>query len=89
MRDKTPLPEWTADELRNAMKSAGVALWMWTINDDTFVMDEKAYALWEVIDDGDLTFEDPSCRPGESPHGVHRNTCGRWSIRDRFPHHHP
>lgn len=62
MRYSTPLPEWTAAEFRNAMKSAGVALWMWIIDDDTFVMDEKACDLWQVTDDGNLTFEDLSAK---------------------------
>jgi two-component sensor histidine kinase len=33
---------------------------MWIIDDDAFMMDAKAYKLWEVVDDGDLTFEDLS-----------------------------
>ncbi|MCH4547492.1 histidine kinase [Rhizobium leguminosarum] len=62
MSSKMTQPQWTAEEFRNAMKSAGVALWMWIIGDDTFVMDTKAYELWEVVDDGDLTFEDLSAK---------------------------
>ncbi len=62
MSSKSSQPEWTADELRNAIKSAGVALWTWMVDHDTFVMDRKAYELWDVPDDGNLTFEDLSAK---------------------------
>ncbi len=50
-------PEWTSTELRNAIKSAGVALWTWIVGDDTFVMDTVAYELWNVSAGTTLTFE--------------------------------
>lgn len=55
-------PEWSSDELRRAIKSAGVALWTWTIDDDTFVMDAKAYELWDIPVETDLTFEHLSAK---------------------------
>ncbi|WP_137131012.1 sensor histidine kinase [Rhizobium sp. FY34] len=50
-------PEWSARELRNAITSAGVALWAWMVEHDAFEMDGRAYELWEVSDRGALTFE--------------------------------
>ncbi|TWF43324.1 sensor histidine kinase [Neorhizobium alkalisoli] len=62
MSQATPQPEWSADELRRAIKSAGVALWTWIIDHDTFVMDAKAYELWDVSVETDLTFEHLSAK---------------------------
>ncbi len=55
-------PEWTYAELRNAITSAGVALWTWIVEDDTFVMDATAYELWGVPVETSLTFEDLSAK---------------------------
>ncbi|MDM9623335.1 HWE histidine kinase domain-containing protein [Rhizobium sp. S96] len=55
-------PEWSADELRRAIKSAGVALWTWIVDDDTFVMDAKAYELWDIAVETELTFEHLSAK---------------------------
>jgi two-component sensor histidine kinase len=55
-------PEWSAEELRRAFKSAGVALWTWLVDDDTFVMDAKAYDLWDIPVEEDLTFEHLSAK---------------------------
>ncbi|WLR99703.1 sensor histidine kinase [Shinella sumterensis] len=55
-------PEWSAEELRRAIKSAGVALWTWIVDDDTFVMDAKAYELWDISHETDLTFEHLSAK---------------------------
>lgn len=54
--------EWSAEELRRAVKSAGVALWTWDVNDDTFIMDAKAYELWDIPEEEDLTFEHLSAK---------------------------
>ena len=55
-------PEWSSEELRRAINSAGVALWTWAIDDDVFVMDTKAYKLWEIDLEIDLTFEHLSAK---------------------------
>ncbi|MDO3445558.1 sensor histidine kinase [Agrobacterium sp. V1] len=55
-------PEWSADDLKRAIKSAGVALWTWIVDDDTFVMDTKAYELWDIGVETDLTFEHLSAK---------------------------
>jgi len=57
-----PQPEWSANELRLAIKSAGVALWSWMVDDDTFVMDAKAYELWDIAATEQLTFEHLSAK---------------------------
>jgi len=54
--------EWNADELRKAIKSAGVALWTWMVEDDTFVMDAKAYDLWDIPVEKNLDFEHLSAK---------------------------
>ncbi|PZM08946.1 sensor histidine kinase [Rhizobium tubonense] len=58
----TSQPEWTSTELRNAIKAAGVALWTWTLDDDTFVMDADAYQLWDVSIGTTPTFEHLSAK---------------------------
>jgi len=55
-------PDWSADELRRAVKSAGVALWTWIVDDDAFFMDAKAYELWDIPVEEDLTFEHLSAK---------------------------
>lgn len=55
-------PEWNARELRNAIKSAGVALWTWSVGDDNFVMDAKGYELWDLTAKASLKFEDLSIK---------------------------
>lgn len=54
--------EWNADELRKAIKSAGVALWTWIVEDDTFFMDAKAYELWDIAVEKKLDFEHLSAK---------------------------
>jgi len=54
--------EWTAAELRNAVKAAGVALWTWIVEHDAFVMDAAAYELWDISRSGVLSFEDLSAK---------------------------
>ncbi|PDT26360.1 histidine kinase [Rhizobium sp. L9] len=50
-------PDWNPEQLRSAIKAAGVALWTWNVDDSTFLMDAKGYELWEVSRGGPLTFE--------------------------------
>jgi two-component sensor histidine kinase len=62
MKQVKSQPEWSAEELRQAIKSAGVALWTWIVENDAFVMDAKAYELWEIPVETDLTFEHLSAK---------------------------
>lgn len=50
-------PDWNPEQLRNAIKAAGVALWTWNVDDGTFLMDAKGYELWDVSRGSPLTFE--------------------------------
>ncbi|MHC2088910.1 sensor histidine kinase [Methylobacterium sp. CM6244] len=54
--------EWTARQLRLAIDAAGVALWSWNVNDDTFTMDRRGHDLWDLPQQGTVSFEDLSSR---------------------------
>jgi two-component sensor histidine kinase len=55
-------PSWSSDHLRRAIDAAGVALWSWNVDDDTFSMDERAFVLWGLPQSASVTFEDLSSR---------------------------
>lgn len=57
--DSEPLdqPEWNSNQLRSAIKAAGVALWTWNVDDDAFLMDAKGYDLWDISRTRRLTFD--------------------------------
>jgi two-component sensor histidine kinase len=55
-------PSWSSDHLRLAIDAAGVALWSWNVDDDTFSMDERAFVLWGLPQSASVTFEDLSSR---------------------------
>ncbi|KPF66537.1 histidine kinase [Bosea sp. AAP35] len=57
-----PFSHWTPDSLRRAIQAAGVALWSWNVESDTFVMDEQGFVMWAVDDTKELVFEDLSAR---------------------------
>ncbi|MCC5611816.1 hypothetical protein LC612_35060 [Nostoc sp. CHAB 5834] len=57
-----PFSHWTPDSLRRAIQAAGVALWSWNVEADTFVMDEQGFEMWAVERRQDLMFEDLSAR---------------------------
>jgi len=50
-------PEWGHKQLRAAVDAAGVALWSWNLDTNNFQMDPHGYALWDVPQNGQLTFE--------------------------------
>lgn len=53
-------PTWNAVDLRRGLDAAGVALWSWNVDDDTFTMDDAAFGLWGVPVRPRVTFEDLS-----------------------------
>jgi PAS domain-containing protein len=56
-----PLPLiWGLEQLRNAIDTAGVALWAWNVDDDQLTMDERAFELWGVPISELVTFEELS-----------------------------
>lgn len=53
-------PEWDARDLKRGLEAAGVALWSWNVDDDTFAMDDAAFQLWGMPLQPSVTFEDLS-----------------------------
>jgi two-component sensor histidine kinase len=51
---------WGTNNLRRAIKAAGVALWSWNVDTDRLALDDAACDLWGVERSGDVTFEDLS-----------------------------
>lgn len=54
--------EWPITHLRRGVEAAGVALWSWNVDDDSFTMDERGFELWGLHWKDSLTFEDLSER---------------------------
>ncbi|UIJ74156.1 sensor histidine kinase [Aurantimonas sp. HBX-1] len=48
------------ENLRRAIHAAGVALWSWTVADDDFAMDKRAFEMWGMEPGAHVTFEDLS-----------------------------
>ena len=53
-------PTWDAANLQRGLEAAGVALWSWNVDDDTFAMDDAAFGLWGMPVQPSVTFEDLS-----------------------------
>lgn len=51
---------WEPKNLIRAIQAAGVTLWSWDVNTDAFAMDDRAYDLWGIPQDTNVTFEDLS-----------------------------
>lgn len=56
------VPGWDACDLRRGLEAAGVALWSWNVDDDSFAMDAAAFGLWGMKVRPSVTFEDLSER---------------------------
>jgi two-component sensor histidine kinase len=59
----TELPvahEWQAEQLRLAVKAAGVALWSWNVDTDLLTMDARGFELWGMPWSNKVTFEELS-----------------------------
>ena len=52
--------DWGIKQLRSAIDAAGVALWAWNVDSDRLKMDERAFDLWGVPVNDQVTFEDLS-----------------------------
>lgn len=48
---------WQANHLKLAVEAAGVALWAWNVDDDSFTMDERGFELWGLSWRPTVTFE--------------------------------
>lgn len=55
-------PAWEVQNLKRALHAAGVALWSWSVADDTFKMDDHAFLLWNLPRTPQVTFEELSSR---------------------------
>lgn len=55
-------PLWEVANLKRALHAAGVALWLWTVDNDAFSMDEQGFKLWGLQETSTVTFEDLSSR---------------------------
>jgi len=51
---------WDPKNLTRAIEAAGVTLWSWNVDSDALAMDDRAYDLWGVDRDTNVTFEDLS-----------------------------
>ncbi|MGZ9113374.1 MAG: histidine kinase, partial [Brevundimonas sp.] len=59
-KTKQSPPTWDAGNLQRGLEAAGVALWSWNVDDDTFAMDDAAFGLWGMTIRSHVTFEDLS-----------------------------
>lgn len=60
-QNNRPSPhEWQAEHLRLANEAAGIALWAWNVDDDSFTMDERGFELWGLPWTQTVTFEELS-----------------------------
>ncbi len=50
-------PMWSEKQLRTAIDAAGVSLWLWKVDTDAIVMDERGYDLWGIPRSETVTFE--------------------------------
>jgi two-component sensor histidine kinase len=51
---------WTGNDLRRAVEAAGIALWTWNVDDDSFTMDALGFDLWGLEWKPSVTFEELS-----------------------------
>lgn len=52
--------EWQSEQLRRAVKAAGVALWSWNVDTDLLTMDAYGFELWDMPWSDKVTFEELS-----------------------------
>lgn len=68
-------PLTRVDNLRRALHAAGVALWSWNVDDDSFAMDERGFELWGIPFSQSVKFEDLS---------AHIHPADRNRVREAF-----
>lgn len=52
--------DWDVADLQRGLTAAGVALWSWNVDNDSFAMDDAAFGLWGMPVRASVTFEDLS-----------------------------
>ena len=65
---------WQAAHLKLAVEAAGVALWAWNVDDDSFTMEQRGFDLWGLPWRASVTFEELS---------EHINPADRNRVRGR------
>ena len=55
-----PKSPWGPEHLRLAIDAAGIALWSWNVDDNSFRMDERGFELWNIPQCEEVGFEDLS-----------------------------
>jgi two-component sensor histidine kinase len=60
MTDHAEPHRWPADDLARAVEAAGIALWTWNVDTDSFTMDEQGFRLWGLPWKDLVTFEELS-----------------------------
>lgn len=53
-------PVWRPEHLRSAIDAARVALWSWNVDSNHFTMDERAFELWGIPWNDNVSFEELS-----------------------------
>jgi two-component sensor histidine kinase len=48
---------WPANDLIRAVEAAGIALWTWNVDDDSFTMDARGFELWGLDWQPKVSFE--------------------------------
>lgn len=51
---------WPAEDLARAVEAAGIALWTWNVDDDSFTMDPRGFELWGLPWKSAVKFEELS-----------------------------
>ena len=72
---KSAPPVWREEQLRLAVDAACVALWSWQVDLDSFAMDERAFTLWGLPWDDQVSFEQLS---------THIHPADRDRVRSAF-----
>jgi two-component sensor histidine kinase len=54
------LHRWPQADLRRAVEAAGIALWTWNVDDDSFTMDARGFELWGIPWQPKVSFEELS-----------------------------
>ena len=57
---ETASQTWRPEHLKLAIDAAEVALWSWNVDSDRFTMDRRAFALWGLPWDEEVSFEELS-----------------------------
>lgn len=58
--DAAEATRWPHGDLVRAVEAAGIALWTWNVDDDSFTMDERGFELWGLPWKDKVAFEELS-----------------------------